>query len=134
MRPWVISVLLMGAVYLAQSAAFAACYNYDPAQVSLRGTLVYQLYSDPPALGEPKQYGYFLQFPSPVCVSGDPATPGYAPEKGLREVQVSGTAQMFALLSGHVGQDVTVTGNLRHSLDKSSSTRVYLKVSHVERN
>jgi hypothetical protein len=123
---------MIGAVALAQSSASPACYKYDPAQVTLRGTLVFQLYSDPPAFGEAEQYGYFLQFPKRLCVRGDAATPGYTEEKDLREVQVSGTTRIFALLSGQVGKQVALAGTLRHSLDKSAPTRVYLRVSHVE--
>jgi len=130
MRHWVTYVLVIGAVI--QPAASSACYKYDPVQVTLRGTLVFQMYSDPPALGEGEQLGYFLQFPSPVCVSGDPTTPVYVEEKGLREVQVSGTTKIFTLLSGLVGKQVELVGTLRHALDKSAPTRVYLQVSHVE--
>jgi hypothetical protein len=92
--------------------------------VTLSGTLVVE-----------ERVGYLLRLPKPICVEADPTTPLYSKESKLREIQVSGTSRVDALLSESIGKQVTLVGTLKRSLDnKWAPTSVILSVGRIKDN
>ena len=117
---------------LAGSATAAPCLSYDPAVVTLSGTVGRVMAYGPPGFGEDKRHDakepfFELRLPQPACtVQGGELDPA---EDRITELQlVFMQADRPAL---HAGQGATVTGKLFHSFTGHHHTTVLLEVGSI---
>lgn len=130
----VIVALLPAALGLGASGAAGRCLSYEPAAVTLEGTVVSRTLPGPPnyrriAQGDYPETVYFLELKEPVCVSGDPSSrSNRRSESGIAEMQ------LFARdldLSRFLDKEVRASGSLVRAHMPYHRTPVVLTVSRV---
>ncbi|MFM9924885.1 DUF4431 domain-containing protein [Variovorax sp. H27-G14] len=120
------------ATSLATSLANATTYSYEPAVVTLQGTLL----SSP---GETPD-GEKLTFPSlrlnkPITVQAPPTAPGAEAEaeKGVVLLHMALNAKNMATFKALKGQQVKVVGTLFHADNGHHQTNVLVSPVSIER-
>ncbi len=115
--------------------AAAGCLSYEPAVVTLSGTVSIQKAYGPPGFGEDPAHDAREDFPlltldHPVCVNANPADPTTENEAsvvGLQLVYDLGARFDRRILRQHVN----VTGKLMHQMTGHHHTKVLLQVENV---
>jgi len=110
-------VALLGVVLSSAALADATqCLKYDPATVTLSGTLIRMTHAGPPnyenlALGDKPEIYFHLRLPKPICTIGasDGANGGL---EGVTEVQLILSASDYTELRPMLGRIVTLSGKL----------------------
>ena len=79
MKAWIIAIASFLGLGLGVSDSAARCLSYDPARVTLVGTLTSRAVPGPPnyysiARGDHPETVFILTLDEPICVSGDPSS------------------------------------------------------------
>jgi hypothetical protein len=139
----VTAVIAIGVVSLSSaqqsSAASAYCYKYEPASVTLKGTLSVRTEPGPPGYGEnpetdSKEDILVLTLFAPICVDGDPTSEtNSGSEFGIRELQSAGPENLNPrLLDRYIGKTIVATGTLHHAENAHHRTNVLFSMDSVE--
>lgn len=78
----------------SQTTSAPPCLSYEPAVVTLTGTLVRRTFPDPPNYksvrsGDRAETAWIIELTSPICVNADPDEPGLNPAaEDVRSVQL----------------------------------------------
>jgi len=117
----------------ASTAIAADCLRYEPAPVSLTGTIAMKEAYGPPGYGEDPAHDAKEQYPvlilaSPICVAG------YPDDDMNSKNEVDQTAVQMVFIGSRlapqlIGQKVTVSGNLFHRSSGHHHTNVLIKIS-----
>ena len=101
-----------------QSTSQSQCLSYEPAVVTLSGTLARKTFPGPPNYesikkGDRPETSWFLDLPESVCVNEDKAEPGLNPKQsGIREIQLVLQPEQYQQHKGMLGRKVLATGTL----------------------
>jgi hypothetical protein len=121
-----------------QPKSQSACLPYEPAVVTLRGTLVRKTYPGPPnyrsvSKGDRPERSLLLDVPQPLCVKQDPVEPDLNPARtGIREVQLVLQRDQYKRSIALVGKKVAATGTLFGRHTGHHHTPVLLTVRSVQ--
>jgi hypothetical protein len=121
-------------VFLATLGFSSDCLSYEPAVVTLRGTLVRKTFPGPPNYedirkGDRAEVFWLLDLDSPICVNEGKSEPGLNPEaKNIRRVQLVVEAETYKRYKGLVGKKVIATGTLFEGFNGHHHTPVLLMV------
>ncbi|SRR5579872_805547 len=111
------SLVLTNSV-VGQARPQSKCLSYEPAVVTLSGTLVRKTFPGPPNYesvkkGDKPETSWFLDLPESVCVNEDKADPDRNPKQSaVREIQLVLQPQQYAQHKSLVGTRVSATGTL----------------------
>ena len=114
------------------------CLSYEPAVVTLSGTLVRKTFPGPPNYksvkkGDRPETSWFLDLPESVCVNEDKAEPDLNPKQSaVREIQLVLQPQQYAEHKSLVGTRVNATGTLFGEHTGHHHTPVLLTVRSLE--
>jgi len=101
-----------------QSTPQSQCLSYEPAVVTLSGTLVRKTFPGPPNYesvkkGDIPETSWFLDLPESVCVNESKTEPELNPQQNdIREIQLVVKPQQYQQHKGIVGKKVLATGTL----------------------
>lgn len=122
---------------LASAAGSAVpCFRYEPAKVSVSGTVFERTDWGPPNYGEDPAHDRrephdYIRLDKPLCVFG---VPGDAPdditENNVSIVELARDSEEWPIPNA-VGRHVLLTGGLFHAISGHHHTRVLLMVSRV---
>src|SRR5208283_4683320 len=111
-------ILVLSAIACLGQIKPAGCLSYEPALVTLHGTLTRKTFPGPPNYqdirkGDKAEKAWFLDLDLPLCVDADRSEPDLNPsQKNIRKVQLvleAGAAGMYKEL---LGRRVVATGTL----------------------
>jgi hypothetical protein len=121
---------------LSAERSTPACLSYEPATVTLKGTIERTTFPGPPNYesikdGDAPETYWVLHLAEPVCVdaktnSPDPYDPDNEPERNVARMQMGLTEQQYADYSHLVGTQVLVTGHLAHAFTGHHHTPIRL--------
>ena len=103
---------------MGQSTPLSPCLSYEPAVVTLSGTLVRKTFPGPPNYesikkGDNPETSWFLDLPESVCVNEDKTKPDLNPKQiGVHEMQLVLQPEQYQRHKGMVGRKVLATGTL----------------------
>jgi hypothetical protein len=103
---------------MGQSTSLSPCLSYEPAVVTLSGTLVRKTFPGPPNYksvkkGDKPETSWFLDLPESVCVNEDKTEPDLNPKQsGIHEIQLVLQPEQYQRHKGMVGRQVLATGTL----------------------
>jgi hypothetical protein len=123
---------------VSQTTPQSQCLSYEPAVVTLSGTLVRKTFPGPPNYesvrkGDKPETNWFLDLPESVCVVEDKAEPDLNPKQGaVREIQLVLRPQQYGQHESLVGKRVIVTGTLFGEHTGHHHTPVLLTVRKLE--
>jgi hypothetical protein len=101
-----------------QSTPQSQCLSYEPAIVTLSGTLVRKTFPGPPNYesvrkGDRPETSWFLELSQSVCVNESTTEPDLNPKQsGIREIQLVVQPEQYQQHKGMVGRTVLATGTL----------------------
>ena len=101
-----------------QSTPQYQCLSYEPAVVTLSGTLVRKTFPGPPNYesikkGDRPESSWFLDLSKSVCVNESTPEPDLNPKQsGIREIQLVVKPEQYQQHKELVGKEVRVTGTL----------------------
>jgi hypothetical protein len=116
----------------------AGCRSYEPAVVTLHGSLIRKTFPGPPNYsdihkGDRAETYFLLNLDSPICFDMDKSDPDLRPsQKNVRTVQLvleEGMYERFKLL---LGKEVVARGSLFAAHTGHHHTSVLLTVSNLE--
>ena len=116
----------------------AGCRSYEPAVVTLHGSLIRKTFPGPPNYsdihkGDRAETYFLLNLDSPICLDMDKSAPDLRPnQKNVRTVQLileEGTYERFKPL---LGKEVVARGSLFAAHTGHHHTPVLLTVSNLE--
>ena len=116
----------------------AGCRSYEPAVVTLHGSLIRKTFPGPPNYsdihkGDRAETYFLLNLDSPICLDVDKSAPDLRPnQKNVRTVQLileEGMYERFKLL---LGKEVVARGSLFAAHTGHHHTPVLLTVSNLE--
>ena len=134
------TTLLITTVLLVASfsSARAQCLKYDPAVVTLTGTLSAHVFPGPPNYesikrGDRKERAIILTLTTPTCTTSNEPPQGLDdPEKDVREIQLVVTKSAhWKTVERRLGKRVVITGTLFHSHTGHHRTKVVIDVASV---
>jgi uncharacterized protein DUF4431 len=94
------------------------CLSYEPAVVTLSGTLVRKTFPGAPNYesvkkGDKPETSWFLDLPESVCVNEDKTEPDLNPKQSaIHEIQLVFQPEQYQKHKGMVGRKVLATGTL----------------------
>jgi hypothetical protein len=103
---------------MGQSTPQSRCLSYEPAVVTLSGTLVHKTFPGAPNYesvkkGDKPETSWFLNLPESVCVNEDKTEPELNPKQsGIHEIQLVLQPEQYQQHKGMVGRKVLATGTL----------------------
>jgi len=112
------TILISTNLAIGQRAPQTQCLSYEPAVVSLSGTLVRKTFPGPPNYesvkkGDRPETSWFLDLSEGVCVNESKTEPDLNPEQtGIREIQLVIKPEQYQQHKGLVGRKVLATGTL----------------------
>jgi hypothetical protein len=95
---------------MGQSTSLSPCLSYEPAVVTLSGTLVRKTFPGPPNYksvkkGDKPETSWFLDLPESVCVNEDKTEPDLNPKQsGIHEIQLVLQPEQYQRHKGMVGR------------------------------
>jgi hypothetical protein len=128
----VVAVAVLGADHVR-----AECLKYEPAVVTIKGTLAKRTFPGPPnyesvAAGDRAEDALILILATPVCVDGDPLSElNSDSEADLLEIQVVPNADLQEQFFHRVGKQVSAVGTLFHSHTGHHRTPVLIAADQV---
>lgn len=136
----VVSSLLFLLLNLSAQAQ-SACLKYEPAVVSLSGTVTLKTYPGPPnyesvADGDKPEKGWYLRLQKPICTvedASDPEMP-YEAEANVSELQLVLIGKLYEQYKSQlrVGSQLKIMGTLFHAHTGHHHTPVLLEVKTIE--
>ena len=124
---------------LGQTPPQSQCLSYEPAVVTVSGTLVRRTFPGPPNYesvkkGDKPETSWFLDLPADLCVDEDRARPDLNPrQSAIREIQLVLTPEQYQRRKGMVGSKVVATGMLFGEHTAHHHTSVLLMVQTLEK-
>jgi hypothetical protein len=112
------AVLISTNSVICRSTPQSRCLSYEPAVVTLSGTLVRKTFPGPPNYesvkkGDKPETSWFLDLPESVCVGEDKTEPDLNPKQsGVHEIQLVLQPEQYQRHKGMVGRKVLATGSL----------------------
>ena len=103
---------------MGQSTPQSQCLSYEPAVVTLSGTLVRKTFPGPPNYesvrkGDRPETSWFLDLSEGVCVNESTTEPDLNPkQRGIREIQLVVKPEQYQQHKGMVGRKVLASGTL----------------------
>jgi len=111
----------------------AGCKAYEPAVVSLHGTLVRETLAGPPNYHDIHKTIWLLKLESPICVDEDKAQPDLNPSrKNVRNVQLVLNKEHDERANALRGKRVVATGTLFGAHTGHHNTSVLLTVTYLD--
>jgi len=110
------------------------CLSYEPAVVTLSGSLARKTFPGPPNYenirkGDRPEMSWFLELPTATCVNEDAAEPDLNPaQKAIKEIQLVLQPEQYTQHSALVGKKVVATGTLFGKRTAHHHTPVLLTV------
>jgi hypothetical protein len=114
------------------------CKGYEPALVSLHGTLSRRTVAGAPNYedihkGDTAEALWLVKLDSAICVAADKAEPDLNPsQKNVREVQLVLNDEQIERASGFLGKRVVATGTLFGAHTAHHRTPVLLTVTYLD--
>jgi hypothetical protein len=132
-------LIAIGATFLVSSAALAGeCLDYEPAIVTIRGSVSLMPAYGPPGFGEDPEHDaredyLALTFNPPACTKvGLNSLMENVAEADIRAIQlVFRNGEEFQQAKQWIGETIAVTGSLYHGFTGHHHTAVLLKVSEI---
>lgn len=122
----------------AATAEAVSCYKYEPAIVTLKGTLSVRTEFGPPGYGESpksdsKEQILVLTLVTPICVAGDPASETNSEsEYAIRELQTGPGLKLDpSILDKYIGRTIVATGTLFHAENAHHRTNVLFTIDSI---
>jgi len=134
----IVMVLLVSLPGTRSQLEPAGCRSYEPAVVTLHGSLIRKTFPGPPNYsdihkGDRAETYFLLNLDSPICLDMDKSAPDLRPsQKNVRTVQLileEGTYERFKPL---LGKEVVARGSLFAAHTGHHHTPVLLTVSNLE--
>ena len=119
-------------------AADGACLEYEPAVVTLTGTITRHMEYGPPGYGEDpahdaKEVYWYLELNNPICVNGkDEDSPDMQGEKDVRKLQIV-YPMGYPKGGGWIGHRASITGTLFHAISGHHHTNVLITAHRTTR-
>jgi hypothetical protein len=129
--------LLSTACSIGHAATARACLPYEPAVVTVRGTLERKTFPGPPNYesarkGDKPETYWILELPQAVCVAEDSREPDLDPARAnISRIQLVLTPEMYAAYKALVGRKVMASGTLFGAISGHHHTPVLLTVRIV---
>lgn len=101
-----------------QSTPQSHCLSYEPAVVTLSGTLVRKTFPGPPNYesvknGDKAETSWFLDLPESVCINESKTEPDLNPEQSsIHEIQLVLQPEQYQQHKGMVGRKILAAGTL----------------------
>ena len=133
-----VTLLIPAPISLGQTPPQSQCLSYDPAVVTLSGTLARKTFPGPPNYeslkkGDKPETSWFLDLPADICVNVDPAQPDMNPrQSGIREIQLVLTPEQYKRSKDMVRSKVVATGTLFGEHTAHHHASVLLTVQTLE--
>jgi hypothetical protein len=130
-------LILLSAPSVAQ-VEIAGCKSYEPASVSLHGTLRQKTFPGPPNYedvhkGDKVETFWLLKLNSPICVAQDKSDPDLNPgQKDVREVELVLNNEQAGRANLLLSKRVVATGTLFGAHTGHHHTPVLLKVTYLD--
>jgi uncharacterized protein DUF4431 len=130
-------IVLLPALAVAQ-LEIVGCKAYEPALVSLHGTLVRETLAGPPNYrdihkGDDPETIWLLKLEPPICVDEDKAQPDLNPsQRNVRKVQLVLDKEHGERANGLRGKRVVATGTLFGAHTGHHHTPVLLTVTYLD--
>lgn len=133
------AVMALVATFAMSSAAWsAACLDYEPALVTLQGSIALKPAYGPPGFGEDPEHdaredylAFILETPVCTAASPKPDTDDVA-EADIRAMQlVFPGSEAFRNAKRWIGKKISVTGGLYHGFTGHHHTTVLLTVKDI---
>jgi len=110
-------LLVLGLLAAIPSIHAAACLQYEPTHVFLRGDLLRKTFPGPPgfesvAAGDQAQTGFYLRLLKPVCMRDGAKESDNGPKTDVELIQLLLDKASYARLGKKVGTTITVKGTL----------------------
>jgi hypothetical protein len=123
LRSSIVAATLWAALWNSPTQAREpSCLEYEPAVVTLSGTISRHMHYGPPNYGEDpehdeKGFYWYLDLDRPICVNGkNEDSPDMEGESDVRHVQiVYGVYADYPPGRGWIGRHVSITGSLFHA-------------------
>jgi hypothetical protein len=113
-----ITLLISTNSSIGQTMPQSRCLSYEPAVVTLSGSLVRKTFPGPPNYesvkkGDKPETSWFLDLTEKVCINEDKAEPDLNPkESGIHEIQLVLRPEQYQQNKRMVGRKVVATGTL----------------------
>lgn len=129
-------LFIAGALAVMSGSLQAQCLDYEPAVVSLSGTLVRQIFPGPPnyksvAHGDAAERVWILRLRKPICVNV--ADHFDIHENGQKQVQLVLEPERYKRFRNLVGKQVTVMGTLFHAHTAHHHKKLLLTATKMRR-
>jgi hypothetical protein len=126
--------VFVAALAVVTCRAALACIDYEPAMVTLQGTLMVRAFPGPPNYesakrGDREEWAALLELPQPICanaVPGDPLRPADADVPTVHLVAVHAPIPRSLR-----NKPVTVTGSIFHSFTGHHRSKLLLNVETI---
>lgn len=126
-------------VLLAAQMEPVGCKSYEPALVSLYGTLTRKIFAGPPNYqdihrGDAAEAVWMIKLDSPICVNQDKAEPDLNPsQQNVRVVQLVLKKEEIERANTLLGRKVVASGTLFGAHTGHHRTPVLLTVTYLDR-
>src|ERR1700722_16459982 len=116
----------------------AGCRSYEPAVVTLHGSLIRKTFPGPPNYsdihkGDRAETYFLLNLDSPICLNTDKSDPDLRPsQKNVRTVQLVLEEGTYELVKPLLGKKVVASGSLFTAHTGHHHTPVLLTVTNLE--
>ena len=126
------SAVVAGLIVVASARVCAACLQYEPAEVAIRGKMISRVFPGPPnyesiAAGDRAETALLLQLEEPVCVDGKPADLiNSASELDVVLIHIIPHDGLSEEPSRWIGQRVSIVGRLLHSHTGHHRSRILI--------
>ncbi len=110
------------------SASVQGCLNYEPATVTLTGTISRRTFIN---VSEQKEVVWILKIAKPICLKGDEGSDFNVERSRVSDVQLVLDPEMFGKYRGLLGKKVRATGTLFGEHTAHHFTPVLLDVSEI---
>jgi hypothetical protein len=117
----------------------AGCRSYEPAVVTLHGSLIRKTFPGPPNYsdihkGDTAETYFLLNLDSPICLNADRSDPDLHPsQKNVRTVQLVFEDGMYERVKPLLGKKVVASGSLFAAHTGHHHTPALLTVTKLER-
>jgi hypothetical protein len=132
------TLLCSGALFAQQKASSPGCLSYEPAVVTISGTLTRRIFAGPPNYesvrkGDRAETSWLIELHSPVCVFEDKTDPDLnPPQDRVSEMQLVLTPEEYQSYKEMVGKEVIAKGTLFGAHTGHHHTPVLMTTKSIE--
>jgi hypothetical protein len=134
------ALLFLSGPWVVQAEPRPRCLSYEPAVVSLNGTLVRKTFPGPPNYestqnGDKPETAWFLDLQFPICVDEDKLEPGLnQAQDSVRKIQLILQRDQYQRYKRLIGMKVFATGTLSQEITAHHHAPLLLTVSSLGRS